>query len=377
MMSSPGSRLPVTQPFLPPLEEFLPYLEQIWSSKQLSNNGPFHRQLEARLADYLGVEYISLFANGTIALITALQALGIKGEVITSPYSFVATSHALMWNGIRPVFADIDPNSANIDPARIEALITERTTAILPVHVYGTPCDMDAIQRIADRHGLQVIYDAAHCFGVKQDGRSILLDGDLSILSFHATKVFNTFEGGAIVCHSAEMKQHIDHLKNFGFVDEITVVEAGINGKMSEIQSAMGLLQLQYIDEISIRRRRLYERYVAALSQVPGIALHPVANNVEWNYAYFPIYITAPYPLDRDGLYQAFRDVDVLARRYFYPLISDFAIYHSEPSALQPLPVAKRKAEQVLCLPIYPDLSDEQQDFIINLVRNPPRTKET
>ncbi|WP_199154594.1 DegT/DnrJ/EryC1/StrS aminotransferase family protein [Chromobacterium sp. ASV23] len=371
MTSVPPPRLPVTQPFLPPLEAFLPYLEKIWDSKQLSNNGPFHRELEASLAKHLGVEYISLFTNGTIALITALQALGIKGEVITSPYSFVATSHSLMWNGIRPVFADIDPQSANIDPSRIEALITEHTTAILPVHVYGTPCDTDAIQRIADRYRLKVIYDAAHCFDVKKNSRSILLNGDLSILSFHATKVFNTFEGGAIVCHSAEMKQHIDHLKNFGFVDETTVVEAGINGKMTEIQAAMGLLQLQYMDQISERRRHLYQRYVAALSDVPGITLHHVPADVEWNYAYFPIYISEPYPLDRDGLYQAFRDVNILARRYFYPLISDFSIYHSEPSALQPLPVAQRKSEQVLCLPIYPDLSDDQQDFIIDLARNP------
>jgi len=246
----------VTRPFLPPLEELLPYLEQIWANRQLTNGGPFHQQLEQALCEYLGVEHISLFANGTLALVTALQAMRITGEVITTPYSFVATAHSLLWNGIRPVFVDIDPETLNLDPTKIEAAITPQTTAILPVHVYGRPCDTKKIQAIADTYGLKVIYDAAHAFAVEDEGGSIMRHGDLSILSFHATKVFTTFEGGAIVSSDEKTKKRIDYLKNFGFADEVTVVAPGINGKMNEFQAAVGLAQLKHIDNALAEREQ-------------------------------------------------------------------------------------------------------------------------
>ncbi|SNS61782.1 dTDP-4-amino-4,6-dideoxygalactose transaminase [Noviherbaspirillum humi] len=362
----------VTQPYMPPLAEFLPYLEEIWQNRVLTNGGPFHQQLEQALADYLGVKHIALFANGTLALVTALQALRINGEVITTPYSFVATAHSLLWNGIKPVFVDIDPVSLNLDPAKIEAAITPQTTAIMPVHCYGRPCDVDAIQKIADNYNLRVIYDAAHAFGVKDEQGSILSHGDLSVLSFHATKVFNTFEGGAIVCPDAKTKQRIDHLKNFGFVDETTVVAAGINGKMSEVNAAFGLLQLKHIDAALGRRKEIDTVYRRELTSVRGITCLESVAGVQPNHAYFPVLVSANYPLTRDQLYARFRERNVMVRRYFYPLISDFPMYRGLPSAQRSnLAVAAGAADRVLCLPIYPDMSDADQQRVIDIIREP------
>lgn len=361
----------VTQPFLPPLEEFTPYLEQIWENKILTNGGPYHQQLEKALCEYLGVEHIALFSNGTIALVTALQALRITGEVITTPYSFVATAHSLLWNGIKPVFVDVDPVNLNLDPARIEAAITPQTTAIMPVHCYGHPCDVKAIQKIADNYNLRVIYDAAHAFGVQDEGGSILRHGDLSVLSFHATKVFNTFEGGAIICPDAKTKQRIDHLKNFGFVDEVTVVAPGINGKMSEINAAFGLLQLKYMDQAFLRRAAIDSTYRQQLEGVKGIYCLPDAGQKESNYSYFPVLVEADYPLSRDELYQKLKDQGIYSRRYFYPLISEFPMYRGLPSAQRSnLPVASAAAEKVLCLPIYPALQVEDQQRVIDFIRS-------
>lgn len=359
----------VTQPTLPPLEEFLPYLQQIWDSKILTNGGPFHQQLEQALCDYLGVKHIALFTNGTIALVTALQALRVTGEVITTPYSFVATSHSLLWNGIKPVFVDIDPHTLNLDPDKIEAAITPQTTAIMPVHCYGHPCDVERIRKIADTYGLKVIYDAAHAFGVQLAGGSVLNHGDLSVLSFHATKVFNTLEGGAIVCPDARIKQRIDHLKNFGFVDEVTVVAPGINGKMSEFNAALGLLQLKGIAEALQKRQSIDARNRAGLADVQGIRCLQDAGETVANYSYFPILVESGYPLTRDELCQNLRDNGIHARRYFYPLISDFPMYRGLPSAAHSnLPVASRAASEVICLPIYPDLTNEQADTILDLI---------
>jgi dTDP-4-amino-4,6-dideoxygalactose transaminase len=365
----------VTQPELPPLEEFMPYLRKIWDTRLLSNGGPFHQMLEAALCEHLGVRHISLFTNATIALVTALQSLRITGEVITTPYSFVATAHSLMWNGIKPVFVDVDPVTLNMDPARIEAAITPQTTAIMPIHCYGTPCDVDAIQRIADDYNLKVIYDAAHAFGVRrQEGgemRSILEHGDLSVLSFHATKVFNTFEGGAIICPDAKTKQRIDHLKNFGFVNETTVVATGINGKMSEFNAALGLAQLKHVDEHIARRGAIAGQYRSLLAGVPGVRLLDVPVDATPNNSYFPILVDAGHALGRDGLYHHMRGEGVVARRYFYPLISDFPMYRGFPSAdSSKMPVARAASDQVLCLPIYPSLADADVERIAGLVRD-------
>jgi dTDP-4-amino-4,6-dideoxygalactose transaminase len=360
----------VTQPYLPPLEEFIPYLQQIWDNKILTNAGPFHQQLEQALCDYLGVKHLALFTNGTIALVTALQALRITGEVITTPYSFVATAHSLLWNGIKPVFVDIDPNTLNLDPAKIEAAITPHTTAIMPVHVYGHPCDVDAIQKIAERHKLKVIYDAAHAFGVQSGAGSVLNHGDLSVLSFHATKVFNTFEGGAIICPDAETKQHIDQLKNFGFVNEVTVVAPGINGKMSEVNAAFGLLQLKHVDAALARRKEVEASYRRQLDGVKGIRCLDDAGETVANHAYFPILVGPDYPLGRDALYQCLKDHGIYARRYFYPLISDFPMYRDLPSAQRSnLPVAASAADQVMCLPIYPALQPQEQQRVVAIIR--------
>lgn len=359
----------VTQPSLPPLDDLIPYLQEIWQNKILTNGGAFHQQLEKELCEYLGVKYISLFTNGTVALITALQALGIKGEVITTPYSFVATAHSLLWNGIKPVFVDVDPDSLNIDPKNIEEAITPQTTAIMPVHCYGRPCDVYAIQRIADTHNLKVIYDAAHAFGVKINNESVLNLGDLSVLSFHATKVFNTFEGGAIVSSSATTKQRIDHLKNFGFVDETTVVAAGINGKMSELNAAFGLLQLKHVDEALTRRKEIDAVYRSAFVDIKGLTCLSEAPHVKANYSYFPILVHPDFPLSRDELYQKLKEYNIYARRYFYPLISNFPMYsHLESAAPENLPVATQAAEQIICLPIYPALADADQQRVINLI---------
>lgn len=370
---APGDDEPlfVTRPQLPPLEEFMPYLKEIWRTHQLTNKGPFHEQLEAALCDYLGVEHLSLFANGTLALVTALQALRISGEVITTPYSFVATAHSLLWNGIKPVFVDIDPNTLNIDPAKLEAAITPQTTAILPVHCYGNPCAVDAIQEIADNYNLKVIYDAAHAFGVQCHCGSVLKHGDLSVLSFHATKVFNTFEGGAIVCPDAKTKQHIDHLKNFGFVNETTVVASGINGKMHEFSAALGLLQLEHLGDALERRREIDQRYREMLDDVPGIRCVPRAGQHTDNYAYFPILVDDEYALTRDGLYEKLRARNIHGRRYFYPLISDFPMYRGLPSAQRSnLPVAAHVADRVICLPLFPDLLDDDTGRIVDLIRS-------
>jgi len=365
----PQSKVFVTQPFLPPLEEFLPYLQQIWDNKILTNGGPFHVQFERVLCEHLGVEHVALFTNGTLALVTALQALRITGEVITTPYSFVATSHSLLWNGIRPIFVDIDPKTLNLDPSKIEAAITPQTTAILPVHCYGHPCDVEAIQRIADNYNLKVIYDAAHAFGVEDAGGSILRHGDLSVLSFHATKTFSTFEGGAIVCPDAKTKQSIDHLKNFGFVDETTVVAPGINGKMSEFNAALGLLQLNYIGDVIARRAAIDALYQNLLRDVPGIRCLPHSGETVRNHGYFPVLVEPDYPLTRDALYDRLKERGYYARRYFYPLISDFPMYRGLPSARRDnLTVAAQMADRVLCLPIYPALDPKTVQDIVAVI---------
>ena len=361
----------VTQPFLPPLDEFLPYLQSIWSSKILTNGGPYHQRLEAALRDFLGVDQIALFANGTLALVTALQAMRISGEVITTPYSFVATAHALLWNGIRPVFVDIEPETLTMDPEKIAAAITPQTTAILAVHCYGHPCKTTAIEQIADIYNLRVIYDAAHAFGVRCEGDGLLRRGDMSILSFHATKVFNTFEGGAIVCRDAKAKQRIDYLKNFGFADDVTVVAPGINGKMSEFNAALGLLQLQYVSKAISRRGEIDATYRSLLKGVKGIRCLDVGDVERSNYAYFPILVGAEFPMSREALYRKMQRNGIHPRRYFYPLISDFPMYRALPSAARDnLPVAAETARNVLCLPIYPALSDADVDRIADLVRH-------
>ena len=366
---APHESIHVTRPVLPPLEDMVELLREIWDSRVLTNGGPFHERFEAALARYLGVDHISLVTNCTIGLVTALQALDIKGEVITTPYSFVATAHALRWNGLTPCFADIDPHTLNLDPQCIEAAITPATTAILAVHCYGHPCDVEAIERIAHRHGLRVIYDAAHAFGVERAGRSVLAHGDLSVLSFHATKVFNTFEGGAIIARDADMKRHIDHLKNFGFVDDVTVVTAGINGKMSEFNAALGLLQLRDVDAAIARRAEIDHRYREGLRDVSGIACVGLSGESRANHAYFPILVQPDFPLPRDALYQRLREHGLMVRRYFYPLISSFAMYSHLPSAHPDnLPNATRMAAQVICLPLYPALQDSQVDHVIDVI---------
>jgi dTDP-4-amino-4,6-dideoxygalactose transaminase len=360
----------VTSPLLPPLSEFIPYLERVWESKILTNGGPLHQQLEKALGEFLGVEHIALFSNGTIALITALQALRITGEVITTPYSFVATTHSLLWNGIKPVFVDIDPETLNLDPEKIEAAITPQTTAILAVHCYGNPCNVEALQKIADNYNLKIIYDAAHAFGVRDAGGSILRHGDLSTLSFHATKVFHTFEGGAIVCPDARTKLQIDRLKNFGFVDEVTVVAPGINGKMSEVNAAMGLLQLCHIEEAIAERGAIDARYRELLGDdAEGIRCLRPAGATRRNFSYFPIMVGPRYRISRDDLYEKLKRNGIYGRRYFYPLISEFPMYRGMASARQEnLPCASQAALRVLCLPIYPGLTEDQVEMIAGMV---------
>ena len=361
----------VTQPAMPPLEEFILYLQKIWESKIITNNGPFHQQFEKELADYLGVKYLSVFSNGTLALITALQALKITGEVITTPFSFVATTHSLWWNNIKPVFVDIDPEHFNLDPEKIEAAITPQTTALMPVHVYGNPCKVDAIQRIADTYGLKVIYDAAHAFGVKINDNSVLNYGDLSVMSFHATKVFNTIEGGAIICHNEKMKKRIDFLKNFGFADEVTVVAPGINAKMNEVQAAYGLLQLKHIDSCIAKRKLIADTYRQQLINIPGLRFHADMEGVHHSYSYFPVFIDGEqYGSTRDQVYENLKIHNIYGRRYFYPLISNFPTYRGLHSAKpENLPTATKIAEQVICLPIYPDLNIDNVHEICNLLK--------
>jgi dTDP-4-amino-4,6-dideoxygalactose transaminase len=369
-MGKPKETTFVTQPSLPPLDDFIEYLKDIWESKILTNNGKFHQEFENQLTEFLGVEYISLFANGTLALITALQTLQITGEVITTPFSFVATTHALYWNNIRPVFCDIDPIWGNLDPAKIEALITTKTSAIMPVHVYGTPCQIEEIRKIADAYGLKVIYDAAHAFGVTINGNSILNYGDLSILSFHATKTFNTIEGGAIVCHDAETKSKIDYLKNFGFEDEVTVVMPGINAKMNELQAAYGILQLREIDKNILKRNEIAETYRRLLRGIEGIRFLEKIPDIRQNDGYFPIFIEKDYPLTRDDLYETLKKNNIYGRRYFYPLISNLPIYQKLPSATrQNLPKANKIANEVICLPIYPNLPMDYIPIITSIIK--------
>ena len=361
----------VTQPHLPPFEEFVPVLKEIWDSKILTNGGPFHQQLERSLCEYLGIGHIALFTNATLALVTALQALRITGEVITTPYTFVATAHSLLWNGIKPVFVDIEPDTLNLDPAKIEAAITPQTTAIMPVHCYGQPCKVEEIQRIADTYNLRVIYDAAHAFGVKHGGQSVLAHGDLSVLSFHATKVFNTFEGGAIICPDEKTKKRIDHLKNFGFVDETVVIAPGINGKMSEFNAALGMLQLRHIQEAIHKRAHIDATYRAELADVPGLHCLERGSNVDTNYSYFPILVTPQFRCSRDELYQRLKANNIHPRRYFYPLVSSFPMYRSLPSANRSnLPVATQAADQILCLPIYPNLSAQDLGRIVDIIKS-------
>jgi dTDP-4-amino-4,6-dideoxygalactose transaminase len=338
----------------------------------LTNNGPFHQQLEEELCEYLGVEYISLFSNGTLALVTALQTLRISGEVITTPFSFVATTHALHWNGIRPVFADIDPDSFNLDPEKIEAAITPRTTAIMPVHVYGKPCSVGAIEQIANTYGLKVIYDAAHAFGVKVGDTSVLNFGDLSVLSFHATKVFSTFEGGAIICHDSDTKKRIDFLKNFGFANETTVVGAGINGKLNELQAAFGLLQLKHVDRLIERRKLITGLYSTLLEDIPGIKIPLFPSEVTPNFSYFPILLNSlDCKVDRDFLYEGLKRHGIFSRRYFYPLISHFNVYRGLDSARRDnLPVAERISAEILCLPLYPSLTEKDVTHISACIRD-------
>ena len=360
----------VTSPLLPNLDEFTESLKEIWESKWITNNGQFHQKLEAALAEYLKVPYVSLFTNGTLPLLTALQALRITGEVITTPYSFVATTHGLWWNGIKPVFVDIDPSTGNIDPQRIEAAITPRTTAILPVHVYGKPCDTEAIQSIADKYGLKVIYDAAHAFGVEVNGESLLNAGDMSTLSFHATKVFNTIEGGAMVMHDEKTKQRIDYLKNFGFANEVEVVGPGINSKMDEIRSAYGLLNLKQVDAAIAARQKVAVAYREALRNVDGISFWDDMPGVRHNYSYFPIFVDAEkYGMTRDELYMKMKDQGVWGRRYFYPLISEFSTYRGlESSRPENLPNAHMMADTVICLPMHHALTEEEIDKIIMVI---------
>ncbi len=369
-MSTPKAPVYVTQPFLPPLEDFMPYLQQIWDAKMITNGGPFHQKLESALTEYLGVKQLALFANGTLGLLTALQALRVTGEVITTPYSFAATAHSVLWNGLKPVFADICPKTCNLDPDAIEAAITPQTTAIMPVHCYGTPCDVERIQRIADTYGLKVIYDAAHAFGVQYKGESLLNWGDLSVLSFHATKVYTTIEGGAIVCPDAKTKLRIDYLKNFGIADEVTVMAPGINGKMNEIQAAFGLLQLQHVDSFIARRTQIAAMYDQHLRGVPGIRVLEATPDTVPNHSYHPIFIESSFPISRDAVYERLREQGIFARRYFYPLLSEMPMYRGLPSAAAAhLPHANRIAKEVLCLPIYPALEDADVLRVIEQIR--------
>lgn len=361
----------VTSPLLPDLDEFHGLLKEIWENKWITNNGEFHQRLEKELATYLKVPYISLFTNGTLPLITALQALRITGEVITTPYSFVATTHALWWNGIKPVFVDIDLTTCNLDPSKIEAAITPKTTAIMPVHCYGKPCDIKGIQEVADKYGLKVIYDAAHAFGVEINGESLMNAGDISTLSFHATKVYNTVEGGAMVMHDEQTKKRIDYLKNFGFAGEITVVAPGINSKMDEIRAAYGILNLRQVDEAIAKRREVAVFYRENLKDIPGISYFEDMPGVRHNYSYFPIFIDAEkYGQSRDELYERLKEHDILGRRYFYPLITDFSTYRGLPSASKDnLPIANRIANSVLCLPMHHQLAENDLNKVLSVIK--------
>lgn len=371
-MKRPKDPIHVTQPTLPSLDEFHESLKKIWDRKWITNNGQFHQQFEKELAQHLGVKQISIFNNGTIALLTALQVLRIKGEVITTPYSFVATANSILWNNLTPVFCDVDPVFGNLDATKLEALITPNTSAIMPVHVYGNPCDVEAIQKIADQYQLKVIYDAAHAFGVEQNEESILNAGDLSILSFHATKTFNTIEGGAIICHDAATKEKIDQLKNFGITDEVTVVAPGINGKVNELTAAYGLLQLKTIDADIEKSKAIATYYKEKLKAVKGIRFLEDMKNITHNYSYFPIFIDEKkYGTSRDELFFKLKENNIYGRRYFYPLITDFSTYKNFPSANEKkLITARKMADEVICLPFYAGLTSKDVDYIISMIKS-------
>ena len=394
-----NKQITVTSPLLPNLDEFHELLKEIWNSKWITNNGSFHRRLEAALAEYLKVPYVSLFTNGTLPLLTALQALRITGEVITTPYSFVATTHSIWWNGCKPVFVDVDPKTGNIDPEKIEAAITPKTTAIMPVHCYGKPCDVRRIKEIADKYGLKVIYDAAHAFALEipkneadyktafdeannvfnpsqaakkmeVETESILNWGDMSTLSFHATKVYNTIEGGAMIMHDAETKKRIDYLKNFGFAGETTVVGPGINSKVDEMRAAYGLLNLKQVDAAIEARKKTADIYREALRGVDGLTFYEDMPGVKHNYSYFPMFIDSEkYGMSRDELYLKMKESNVLGRRYFYPLISEFSTYRGLESARRVnLPNAHKMADTVICLPMHHELSEGDIERILRLI---------
>lgn len=367
-----NKKITVTSPLLPPLDEFVHYLEDIWDRKWITNNGHYHQELEKALCEYLDVPFISLFTNGTLPLMVALQALRITGEVITSPYSFVATTHSLWWNGIKPVFVDVDPLTGNMDPDKIEAAITPQTTALMPVHVYGNPCDAERIQQIADTYGLKVIYDSAHAFGVRKEGESVLKYGDMSTLSFHATKVYNTIEGGALVCQDEKTKHRIDYLKNFGFAGETTVIAPGINGKMDEIRAAYGLLELKYVDNAIAKRKEIAEMYRNELNAVSGITFFQDYPTVKHNYSYFPIFVDSEkFGKSRDELYFELQKYNIYGRRYFYPLISEFSTYKGLPSAAKEnLPNAHKLANSVICLPISTEVESADVEQICYRIKN-------
>jgi dTDP-4-amino-4,6-dideoxygalactose transaminase len=362
----------VTRPHLPDLNEYLPYLEKIWKNKYLTNWGPLAQEFEKELAEVLGVKYLSIVSNGTLGLLIAIKVLGLRGEIITTPYSFVATAHSLIWNKLSPIFVDVDPVTGNLNPDLIESAITSSTTAIMPVHIYGNPCDHDRIQVIAKKHNLKVIYDAAHAFNVRYQGQPILNWGDISVLSFHATKIFSSIEGGAIISPSLEMKQRVDRLKNFGFVGEVSIEDIGINSKMNEFQAAFGLMQLKHFDELKQKRKELYNLYMDGLKGTEGISFFPISADVDYNYAYFPIRINEKvFGRSRDDVYEELKKVNVYTRRYFYPLISSLEIYRNfESSEPEKLPVANEIANQVLCLPFYPDLEHETAGKIVAYIKS-------
>ena len=364
-----GDRLYVTSPALPPFEELLPLLEEIWRSRTLTNDGPYHERFEAALGEYLGVEHLALVSNATLGLLLALQQARVSGQVITTPFSFVGTSHAIRLAGLEPVFVDIDPVSLNLDPARIEAALTPATTAIMPVHCFGRSCDVAGIDDVAQRHGLRVIYDAAHAFGVRDNGGSILRHGDMSVLSFHATKVFNTFEGGAVICRDAQAKRDIDRLRNFGIVDEVTVTQVGLNAKMNEFSAALGVVQLRYVDQYIARRREIAAHYRELLEAIPGVDCLEPPSEVQPNYYSFPVLVDPASGETRDALYASLREQGIYARRYFYPLISDLPMYRGHPSAAKEnLPVAQSVADRILCLPMFPALTTAQQRHIVDII---------
>ncbi|MBE6385308.1 MAG: DegT/DnrJ/EryC1/StrS family aminotransferase [Lentisphaerae bacterium] len=372
MKSNISEKIFVTQPSLPPLADFIPYLEKIWENKWLTNCGEFHKEFEQKLAEYLGVKYVSLFTNGMIALQVGMQALRITGEVITTPFTFAATTHAIHWNNCTPVFCDIEPDTFTLDPEKVESLITPKTTAIMPVHVYGNPCQHEKLQKIANTYGLKLFYDAAHVFGVRKNNTAVCSWGDLSMLSFHATKVFNTFEGGALVTNDESLKKRIDFLKNFGFADELTVVAPGSNGKMDEFRAAFGLLQLERVDGEIAKRKAAAEKYRKELADISGIRMLYDLPGVKHNYAYFPILIDAEkFGMSRDALYEKLKQNNIFSRRYFFPLYSDFPTYRGLPSAAPAnLPTATKVAAGILCLPLYAEITETELQHIIKTVRS-------